>query len=160
MLSVKTVRTSSAWELVAIGRRGGPWRPTPGPREVKLYQGGAGAPEARARRKCSGLRCTSGRMKKRMGLLTFALCIVLAEGKILPDLEATWAIRRGQEAEVIVLANVLVGIARQLAAAASSGHWQGKSRYLYQNTGRALKLGSAIQHHVEVMGRYKTQCRC
>ena len=64
---------------------------------------------------------------------------------ILEALDTQWVLRRGVESEALVAVAMLSTITQRLQEESEAAPWKGKQRYLYVNSGRALKYADAAQ---------------
>ena len=89
------------------------------------------------------------------------LCFCLtkgAEGAVFPELDELWGFRSGVGAEVAVGAALLTSVAKKLADIAAQPLWRGQRKFLFINSGRALRLADAMQHHLLFLHTQGVNC--
>ena len=107
------------------------------------------------------LGCVATTRKRRRIAFSVIILIALAqgaEGFVAPELESIWTLRRSKEAEVYVMAGMLSQITNKLWSVYLAKEENRKERELYVEAGRAIKLCSALQHHISNASRYKRGC--
>jgi len=69
-------------------------------------------------------------------------------GAHLSYLEGQWYMRRAVESEAALAVMAIGALANHLAMQHWGAQWKGKNRYMYIETGRALRLADAVQSYL------------
>ena len=107
-----------------------------------------------------GQRVHLGRIRTRRWLQSLIVLALVegVRGEILPALNVEWCLRRSVSSEIYVGAALGFQIAAQLNSYLEGPSWRGRGRYLYTNSGRALRFLDGLQHHVLELLTQGKQC--